>query len=110
MVDKKLYQARWYQNHREEHIAKIAPRRKLNQAENRRYLDELKSVTPCADCGKIFPPYVMDFDHLHSKFNNVSRMVSYSRNTLISEINKCEIVCANCHRMRTHNRAVNSNG
>jgi len=63
---------------------------------------------PCTDCGTTYPPECMDFDHLSDdKIENVSRMVygSYSLAALTSEINKCELVCANCHRIRTSARA-----
>lgn len=70
-------------------------------------VNELKSITPCADCGRIFPPVCMDFDHcLGEKRANIAALVhSYaSMEDLRTEINKCEIVCACCHRIRTMNR------
>lgn len=75
-----------------------------------KYVANLKSTTPCADCQTSYPAYVMDFDHLpqYKKFKNVSNlMANYSNSTLLREIAKCEIVCANCHRERTHNRKRN---
>lgn len=63
---------------------------------------------PCADCGQSFPHYVMDFDHVRGvKVNSVSQMTRSNRYTLeqiADEIAKCEVVCANCHRVRTHGR------
>ena len=70
----------------------------------RKWLAEQKDV-PCADCGGEFPPYCMDFDHSDpaEKVGNVSRLVKDgSWQALRDEIAKCEIVCANCHRIRTH--------
>ena len=72
-----------------------------------RYVNEIKQKTPCADCGQHYPSYVMDFDHLDnaekqgivSFFCNTGRIAAAKR-----EIQKCEIVCANCHRERTHQR------
>jgi hypothetical protein len=50
----------------------------------------------------------MDFDHMggHHKKNNVSRMMltDCSLKTIKEEIKKCELVCANCHRIRTFRR------
>lgn len=65
---------------------------------------------PCADCGQSFPPYVMDFDHvIGEKVINISQLRSVcSPALLLSEIKKCEIVCANCHRIRTHKKDNNS--
>jgi hypothetical protein len=69
---------------------------------------EAKSV-PCADCGHSYPHYVMDFDHREGEiklFNIASRVrgnVTAPRLEAIrQEIAKCDVVCANCHRERTH--------
>lgn len=61
---------------------------------------------PCKDCGQLFPPYCMDYDHRDptKKFKNVAVMVSAATSTLLKEIQKCDVVCANCHRIRTHGR------
>lgn len=69
---------------------------------------------PCADCLKSYPPYVMDFDHLpgFSKRFTISQYIRENghkpnaRALLAAEIAKCQPVCANCHRERTHKRAV----
>lgn len=68
-------------------------------------IDKLKAQ-PCIDCGKSYPPYVMDFDHVSGKKNNnVSSLAKhYSRAKALKEIEKCELVCSNCHRERTHKR------
>ena len=63
----------------------------------------IKNV-PCKDCGETYHPEVMEFDHLEGeeKSRCVSTMVgNTSVERLLAEIEKCEIVCANCHRMRT---------
>lgn len=60
---------------------------------------------PCADCGIAYPPVVMQFDHVRGvKVESVSRMVSsgVGQDTIAKEIAKCEVVCANCHALRTH--------
>jgi hypothetical protein len=59
------------------------------------------------DCGGRFPPECMDFDHVRGeKISSVSHMITRnaSKNAIFSEIEKCEIVCANCHRIRTKSR------
>lgn len=100
------YQKKWYIKHREEHKARNAIARKQRLDSLRDRLAELKSV-PCMDCGGKYPPYVMDFDHINdNKVGNVSSMRSGKLSMLIEEIRKCEVVCANCHRMRTHLRRV----
>ena len=62
---------------------------------------------PCADCGIEYPYYVMDFDHVSGeKEANLNRL-RWSRSipNLQKEIDKCDVVCSNCHRIRTFNRA-----
>jgi hypothetical protein len=60
---------------------------------------------PCADCGGRFPVAAMDFDHVRGvKLYNVGMMLTRSVVALLDEIAKCEIVCANCHRIRTFSR------
>ena len=67
-------------------------------------LDSFKIGKPCADCGLIYPPYVMDFDHIDptGKTELVSQLVRMNSSKMIEEMKKCELVCANCHRIRTH--------
>jgi hypothetical protein len=68
----------------------------------------LKTDRPCTDCGKIFPPQVMQWDHLpgNVKLGNISTGIrDRSREEVLDEIAKCELVCANCHALRTFERA-----
>jgi hypothetical protein len=59
---------------------------------------------PCAECGVKYPPCVMDFHHVKGKksFSIAARRTSTSPAKLVSEIAKCIVLCANCHRLRTH--------
>lgn len=67
-------------------------------------LNALKSG-PCTDCGGSFPPECMDFDHVRGeKIAGVSQLLTRSRLRAVAEIAKCELVCANCHRIRTKAR------
>jgi len=62
---------------------------------------------PCADCGGIFHPHSMDFDHRDpsTKAANVSNLLKLTRREdLLREISKCDLVCSNCHRVRTTRR------
>jgi hypothetical protein len=47
----------------------------------------------------------MDFDHVGEKTAEVSKYVYTSGTaTLLAEIERCDVVCANCHRIRTQQR------
>ncbi len=90
------------------HRLRTAERRTLssNQKVNdfRQWLAEQKSC-PCLDCGQKFPSVAMDFDHVRGeKIIQVSDMWSWGRDRVLAEIAKCELVCANCHRVRTQSR------
>lgn len=59
---------------------------------------------PCADCGESYPSYVMDFDHVRGvkTFNIAWGVRNATTAALLAEIAKCDVVCSNCHRIRTH--------
>ena len=73
------------------------------------YLLKIKS-NPCTDCGKVYPPCCMDFDHINDdKFGNISTLKGRSIYGINKEILKCELVCSNCHRIRTFKRSLGLN-
>lgn len=62
---------------------------------------------PCADCDIQYPWFVMDLDHVRGKKKfNLSQAAAkcYAISTVEAEIAKCEVVCSNCHRIRTYAR------
>ena len=74
------------------------------------WMRDLKSV-PCADCGGRFHPAAMAFDHLPGsvKVLDIASLVRRGSVGLArAEIQKCEIVCANCHAIRTYERREKS--
>lgn len=74
---------------------------------NKELVDKIKADGMCADCGRWFPPCAMDFDHVHgAKMKNVSILVGEGASIfkVLAEINKCDLVCACCHRVRTATR------
>jgi hypothetical protein len=81
--------------------------RNRNREYRRKLLEEVQKLKdrPCQDCGGSFPPYVMDFDHLdgETKVGSVGSLRKLgSLRQILQEVSKCEVVCANCHRVRTH--------
>jgi hypothetical protein len=62
---------------------------------------------PCMDCGIKYPHYVMDFDHRDKKTKlasicSMTLLHSYSKKKILEEVEKCDLVCSNCHRIRTY--------
>jgi transposase len=72
----------------------------------KRFLDEYKESRGCLDCKGMYPYWMLDFDHLKDKKFTIAefRSSSLDLEEIKTEVEKCEVVCANCHRMRTHLR------
>ncbi|MEV4991194.1 hypothetical protein [Pseudarthrobacter sp. LMD1-1-1.1] len=69
------------------------------------YVDQIKRETGCMDCG-LHPEYtqVLEFDHRPDEvklFHISDRMTSGTFEAFKAEVAKCDVVCANCHRVRT---------
>ncbi len=79
---------------------------KTRMDEHRKRLSDIKLRTGCADCGYKEHPAALDFDHLpeYTKSFTIGECISYRWSRLEDEIGKCEVVCANCHRVRTYDR------
>lgn len=89
---------------REKHMSKHLAICKKYTDSRRRIIREAKNK-PCMDCNISYPFYVMDLDHVRGiKKTNVALMCGSNIEVLINEIKKCEVVCANCHRVRTYKR------
>ncbi len=82
-------------------------RNKERRALFRQIIIDAKNI-PCADCRQQYHYVCMDFDHLpqHEKSFSVGHGLgsASSERVLREEIAKCEVVCSNCHRLRTFNR------
>lgn len=70
--------------------------------QNRRAeLDKLKDK-PCTRCKEKFPPYVMEWHHIDPTTKSFGIGQGSFRNSMkkiLEEISKCELYCANCHRI-----------
>lgn len=54
----------------------------------------------CGDCGGLFHANVYDFHHLRDKDADWNRLRLRSWDKIVQELDKCVLLCANCHRMR----------
>jgi len=77
---------------------------------NRDYVRQIKESKPCVDCGLKYHYSQMDFDHLGDKKQTIARLANSeaSIKTIKIEMSKCELVCSNCHRLRTWHRSRES--
>jgi hypothetical protein len=100
----------YYAKNREYHKAEIRKRSKKYLAESKAWIRNIKESSPCLDCGIKYPWYVMDFDHVSgAKVGNISEMIAKlsAKQKILDELDKCELVCSNCHRERTFQRMQN---
>lgn len=98
--------AKHYQENKDKIIARSSDRNRRQRKKNKEFVDRVKRMYNCVDCGES-EPIVLEFDHVRGeKRRAVADMVSnyYSIKTIKEEIRKCEIRCANCHRKKTHER------
>ena len=74
----------------------------------RAHLQAIKLERGCADCGYNAHPAALDFDHRPGvkKLFNLANMSNATWTQVEAEVAKCDVVCANCHRIRTVTRAV----
>lgn len=90
-------------------LNRIAHRRlrKVQELAHRVMFWGYKLVSGCVDCGYNLHDEALDFDHVRgTKLREVSRMLHFSWTRIMKEVAKCEVVCANCHRIRTAGRRV----
>ena len=104
---KRDYDNAHYAAHKETRAPYIAANREKVRNELREVVREHLSSHPCVDCGDTRFA-VLDFDHRDraTKSNSISNLLHNvaSRATLLAEIAKCDVRCANCHRIRTANQ------
>ena len=97
------YRRAHYQRNKDAYKSKAKAWTKATILSNREKIDLYLTARPCVDCGE--PDIVvLEFDHVRGKKrNDVSVMVNRgcTWKTIASEIDKCEVRCANCHRRRT---------
>lgn len=104
--ERKLASRRHYYANKQRYL----DRNKAYRSNIKQYVQQLKESKPCNDCGVYYPYYVMDFDHIDGsiKENDINFLSNTGRiGALKTEITKCEVVCANCHRIRTYTRQNN---
>lgn len=78
-------------------MAKV--KRRKQQHKIREFIWNYKLSHPCS-CGES-DPIVLEFDHLANKDKNIAEIQGWSLKRLEREINKCQVLCANCHRRKT---------
>jgi len=124
LIRRKENWRKWYESHKEEHKAKVIEWRKKNPEKCKEYslkcnrkadrnwikkkyqINKEKTKKyllshPCVDCGNK-DVRVLEFDHVRGiKYKQVTNLLQGSWNKIFEEIEKCEVRCANCHKIKT---------
>lgn len=95
----------YYREYRKKHHARVRESERKSYANHprRQFVFEYKKAHPCVDCGES-DPVVLDFDHVTGvKVMSIARLLGnkHTIESLLEEIAKCEMRCANCHRRKT---------
>jgi hypothetical protein len=98
---------KYYKENTAEHKRAVYETNLRHKERNKKWAYEYLLDHPCVDCGEE-DPIVMEFDHLpeYEKKYEVAGMIinGYAIETIKKEIDKCDVVCANCHKRRTSKR------
>jgi hypothetical protein len=96
----------YFRNRGAVHRAQVAVTREAKREPLRRRLLEHLAMHPCADCGER-DLRVLEFDHVDAKQESIGGMLNRGvpLHVLEGELDRCDVVCANCHRRRTARRA-----
>jgi hypothetical protein len=93
------YQRSWHQRNRDKRLARMYERK----AAIYQYVQNMKSQLRCADCGQRHPA-TLQFHHLNleEKVFNISDAARHgtSLDRIEKEMQKCIVLCANCHAIR----------
>jgi hypothetical protein len=94
---------RHYERHKPDYLA----RNTKDKHGKRDFIRQYKEFHGCMDCSGKFPYFVLDLDHRdpHNKKyapNRIHLVASWDQ--MVEEINKCDVVCSNCHRVRSHEK------
>jgi len=95
--------AKYYENNKKS----VLERNAKKKLAIRSYIKQYKEFRGCMDCGVKYPFYVLDLDHRDGstkKFVPSQLSNNNSWKAMVEELEKCDVVCANCHRERTHSR------
>ena len=94
---KKKWNTEFYKKNKKKEIARVA----IRKAKLRDWLDQYRSAITCQKCGENHPA-CLDFHHQDPSTKDFSlgdaRAMGWGKKRLLAEIQKCVVVCANCHR------------
>lgn len=95
----------WYEARKKKpgYVEKLREQGRKRNNKVKRFMARYKLLKGCADCGYKKHHVALDFDHVKGE-KEINLSFAKSINQAKEEIRKCEVVCSNCHRIRTYNR------
>jgi hypothetical protein len=100
----RIHAKNWRDKNRERLRKENSDRWLKNSVRNRRFVNAYKIFWGCVDCGFI-DSRALDLDHVRGKKKlRITNMVNWGWSilTIVKELEKCAVRCANCHRIRHH--------
>lgn len=84
----------------------FASKRAYRRAVKWQLVQAMKIALGCIDCGYNAHGVALQWDHLGNKKANISNLIrsDYGWPTIMAEIEKCVVRCANCHAIKTKER------
>jgi hypothetical protein len=102
------YMRIWYPKNKQRHLSYLRNLKKKLL----KYVEDFKKTSVCSDCGISGEKYPRILDFHHTRGRKKFEIAGHAKHTLSlkkikMEIKKCDIVCANCHRIRTIYKRAN---
>ena len=95
--------AAYQKSYRQDNLERLTKYDRERKQAKRAWLNDYKMSRGCQDCGYAGHPAVLEFDHVRGvKSFTIGHKAHYSLDRLKAEVAKCDVVCANCHRLRHH--------
>ena len=93
------YKVAWNREWRHRNKEKVAAQAARRLARAQAWWDEVRSSLVCVDCGSTTN---LDFHHRdpERKTASVSALIRYSRAKVVQEMEKCDVLCRSCHKLR----------
>ena len=98
------YRRKWYANNKESEKRHVR-RRKL---ELKKWFRDYKKKLSCSECAENHPA-TLEFHHKSQKDRDIGVMVNdgCSINKILKEIQKCKVLCSNCHKKLHYKKQIN---
>ena len=93
----------YYNNNKDAQLKRVLKQKHKRLLIAQKYIIKYLEEHFCVDCGEN-NLLVLEFDHRRDKKNDVCKMINlgFSIKNIALEIEKCEVRCSNCHKIRTH--------